>query len=76
MGATREQRDPPSSDLRSILSSSSCMSVIFSELVLKMDFIDYVGRVKAVLQDLELNSFDMSEMLSLQAIIKGMRQSW
>jgi hypothetical protein len=69
--AVRSVKDPAPGDLRTVLRSSTCLSVVFAELALNMDFIEYVSRVKKSLDDLEHNSFEMAEVQNLRAIMQS-----
>lgn len=70
LDAVRDQQDPAPVDLRFVLRSSSCLSVVVSCLALKMDFADCINRVRRSLKDLEHNNFEVQEVENLKCIMQ------
>ena len=66
-----KQKDPKVADLQLVLRSSAVLKVVFSELALKMDFLEYIKRARHALRDLEHNNFDMDEYHNLQRIMQS-----
>ena len=66
-----KQKDPKVADLQLVLRSSAVLKVVFSELALKMDFLEYIKRARHALRDLEHNNFDMEEYHNLQRIMQS-----
>lgn len=69
IAAIRAQEDPQPGDLRKVLRSATSLSVIFSGLALKMDFLEYIARIRSSLHDLGHNSFELNEVRNLQAVM-------
>ncbi len=74
VAATRAGRDPDPGDLRTVLRASGFLSTVFAELALKMDFTEYVHRIKTSLKDLEHNNFDIDEVQNLRGILQAEAQ--